>query len=158
MKIDMHELVSRKLNWDDQIPDDLKAIWVQNFETILELRHVTFNRAIVPHNAKNSEVCTLDTADASNQLICVVIYARFLLSDWGHSSQLVHARTKLVPKDMSVPRAELLAATLNATTGHVVRISFGKYFEKSMKLSDRQIVLHWINSIKSELKLWSEIE
>ena len=114
MKIDMHELVSRKLNWDDQIPDDLKTIWVQNFETILELRHVTFNRAIVHHNAKSLEMHI-------GQLICVAIYARFLLSDEGHSCQLVFARTKLVPKGTSVPRAELLAATLNATTGHVVK-------------------------------------
>ena len=37
---------------------------------------------------------------------------------------------------MSVPREELLAATLNATTGHVVKTSFGNYFEKSMKLTD----------------------
>ena len=73
MKIDMHELVFRKLVWDDQIPDDLKTIWVQNIETILELRHMTFNQAIVPHNAKNLEMCRLDTADASNQLICVAI-------------------------------------------------------------------------------------
>ena len=154
MKIDMHELVTRKLDWDDYIPDDLKNVWVRNFETIQELRNVTFNRAIVPVNAQSLKIDTLDTADASNQLVCVAIYARFQLKDGGHSCQLVFARTKIVPRDMSVPRAELLAATLNATTGHVVLTSFGKYFEKSMKLTDSQIVLHWINSTRSELKLW----
>ena len=39
-----------------------------------------------------------------------------------------------MPRDMSVLRAELLAATLNATTGHVVKTSFGDYFEKALKL------------------------
>ena len=34
MKIDMHELVTRKLDWDDQIPDELKCVWLKNFETI----------------------------------------------------------------------------------------------------------------------------
>ena len=48
MKLDMHELVSRKLDWDDFIPDDLKEIRLKIFNTIQELRHVTFNRAIVP--------------------------------------------------------------------------------------------------------------
>ena len=57
----------------------------------------------------------------------MAIYARFKLTDGGYSCQLVFARTKIVPKDMSIPRAELLAATLNATTGHVVKISFGEY-------------------------------
>ena len=154
MKINMHELVTRKLDWDDQIPDELKCVWLKNFETIQELRNVTFNRAVVPGNAENLQIDTLDTADASNQLICVAIYARFQLTDGGYSCQLVFARTKIVPRDMSVPRAELSAATLNATTGHVVKTSFGKYYNKSMKLTDSQIALHWINSTRSELKLW----
>ena len=29
MKIDMHELVTRKLDWDDQIPDELKCVWLK---------------------------------------------------------------------------------------------------------------------------------
>ena len=40
-----------------------------------------------------------------------------------------------MPKDMSIPRAELLTTILNATTG--------------------QIALIWINSIRSELKFWA---
>ena len=155
MKIDLHELISRKLDWDDPIPPELKDLWLKNFETIQGLRDVTFNRAIVPPNPKNMKICTLDTADASTQLICVAIYARFSLTDGGHSCQLVFARTKIVPKDMSVPRAELLAATINATTGHIVKTSFGKYFDKSLKFTDSQIALFWINSTRSELKLWA---
>ena len=27
MKIDLHTLVQRKLNWDDAIPDELRALW-----------------------------------------------------------------------------------------------------------------------------------
>ena len=41
------------------------------------------------------------------------------------SCQLIFARSKLLPKDISVPRAELMVATLNAVTGHVVKISLG---------------------------------
>ena len=128
---------------------------MENFNTIQGLREVRFSRAIIPPNAVETKICTLDTADASNQLICVAIYARFKLNDGGYSCQLVFARTKIVPKDMSIPRAELLAATLNATTGQVVKISFGEYFETSMKLTDSQIALYWINSSRSELKLWA---
>ena len=155
MKINLHDLISRGLDWDDPIPTDLKALWIKIFGTIQELRQVTFARAVVPPNARDLKICTLDTADASNQLVCVAIYARFSLTDGGYSCQLVFARTKIVPKDMSIPRAELLAATLNATTGHVVKTSFGDYFEKALKLTDSQIALFWINSTRSELKLWA---
>ena len=89
-----------------------------------------------------------DTTDSSNQLICVAIYARFLLTNGDYSCQLVFARTKIVTSEISVPGAELLAATLNATTRHVVKTSYGNYFEKSMKLTDNQIALFWINSTR----------
>ena len=37
------------------------------------------------------------------------------------SCQLIFARSKLLPKDISVPRAELMATTLNAVIVHVVK-------------------------------------
>ena len=154
MKIDINELSSRKLEWDDPIPSDLKTTWIKNFQTIQELQNVEFHRTVIPENAVDLNIETIDTADASNKLVCVAIYARFRMKNGGFSCQLVFARTKVVPKDMSMPRAELLAATINATSGHVVKISFGKYFSKALKLTDSQIVLHWINCTRSELRLW----
>ena len=128
--------------------------WVDNFQMIQESCDVTLNRAIIPKNAINLSIDTLDTAAANIQLICVAIYARFKLNNGEYSCQLVFARTKIVPKEMSIPRTELIfAATLNSTTCHVVKISFGEYFGRPLKLTDSQIVLHWINCPRSELKL-----
>ena len=155
MKIDLNELTTRKLDWDDLIPKDLKSIWLRNFETIQDLREVQFCRTIVPENAVDLSIETIDAGDASEKAICVAIYARFKLKNGKYSCSLVFARSKIVPKDMTMPRAELLAATLNATTGHVVKISFGKYYTQSLKLTDSQITLHWINNSRSELKLWA---
>ena len=53
-----------------------------------------------------------------------------------------------------MPRAELLAAVLNASTGHVVKLSVGKYFKKCIKLTYSQIVLHWISNSKLTMKQW----
>ena len=35
-----------------------------------EIREIRFNRAIIPIDAANADVETIDTADASNHLIC----------------------------------------------------------------------------------------
>ena len=78
----------------------------------------------------------------------------FKLKGGGYSCQLVFARSKIVPDDMSMPRAELSAAALNAAMGHVVRISFGKFHKGHIKLTDSQVALHWINTFRSELLLW----
>ena len=62
----------------------------------------------------------------------------------GFSCQLIFARSKILPSDISVPRAELMAATLNAVVGHVDKLSIGDRHKKSWKLTDSQVVLHWI--------------
>ena len=85
LKIDCHELSLRKLEWDDPIPSDLKGVWLRNFELLQDLRDVKFKRCIVPWDAVDLNIETLDTADASNELICVAIHARFRLEGGGYS-------------------------------------------------------------------------
>ena len=119
-----------------------------------DLRDVFFRRTVVPEDALNLDIETIDVADASSSLMCCAIYARFELKSGGYSCQLVFARSKLVPDDTSMPRAELSAAVMNASMGHVAKISFGKFHKGHIKLTDSQVALHWINTTKSELLLW----
>ena len=34
MKLDLHELVTHKLDWDDVIPNELRHVWVTHMEMI----------------------------------------------------------------------------------------------------------------------------
>ena len=151
-KVDLKRL--NGLAWDQFISEEEKKIWDVNFSAMQDLRDVFFRRTIVPEDALNLDIETIDVADASNDLMCCAIYSRFKLKSGGYSCQLVFARSKLVPDDMSMPRAELSAALLNASMGHVVKISFGKFHKGHLKLTDSQVALHWINTTKSELLLW----
>ena len=38
--------------------------------------------------------------------------------------------------------------------GHVVKCSFGDMYKKCWKLTDSQVVLHWIGCTKSTLRMW----
>ena len=71
-----------------------------------------------------------------------------------YSCQILFARSNVVPKGLSVPRAELFAAVLNASTGHVVNSALGEFIKNRLSLTDSQIVLFWINNFKLELKQW----
>ena len=155
MKLDLHVLVQRKLNWDDTIPDELRSIWQSNFEMINELSSFYFNRAIIPDNAVSLDMDTIDCADASKSLICIAIYARFRKKDGNYSCQLIFSRSKLVPDGMSTPRAELFAANTNAHTGQVVKRAIGKYHKECFKLTDSQVTLHWLNNQNLPLKQWT---
>ena len=105
-------------------------------------------------DAQHLEIHTLDTGDSSSKMICVAIYARFEKKDGTFSCQLVFSRSKVVPEGLSIPRAELMAANLNAATGHIVCKCPLNYHEKATKLTDSMVALHWIASKHTVLKLW----
>jgi len=154
MKLDLHTLVQRKLEWDDPIPEDLKSTWISNFSMMKSISTLRFKRTIIPPDAVSLDVDTLDFADASCSMACSAIYARIKRSNGMYSCQLVFARSKIIPEGTSQPRAELTAALLNAHTGEVVKRSFGKYHQSHVKLTDSEIVLHWITNEEKPLKQW----
>ena len=154
MKIDLRTLIHRKLDWDDKIPNHLRGLWKTNFELIRYLSNIRFARTVIHIDAKDISIETLETADASNNVICAALYARVERIGGTFSCQLVLSRSKLLPNDITVPRGELYAAWLNSTTGFVVRRSFGQICKSYIKLSDSQVALHWINSIRQPLRQW----
>ena len=102
----------------------------------------------------NLDINTIDAADASYKMACVIVYARFLKRNDTYSCQLVFSRSKVVPDGLSQLRAELLAATVNTHTSEIVKKAFPGNHKRSVKLSDSQVTLHWINNQKKPLKQW----
>ena len=154
LKLDLHELVVLKLNWDDEIPEELRKLWKENFELINQLDHLQFSRATVPADAVNLEMETIEAGDASKDLMCMAVYVRFKRKGGEYSCELVVGKSKIVPSGMSIPRAELLAAEINAVIGHVVHRAFGDKVVNRYKITDSRIAIHWIHAWEKVLKLW----
>ena len=154
MKLDLHDLVKQNLDWDDAIPDNLQPIWDSHFQMMNEIKTIKYQRAVIPDNAINTNAETLDFGDASKDIACVAIYARFKRQDGSYSCQLVFSRSRLIPDNTTQPRAELYAALINAHTGEVVKRAFGEHHKSALKFTDSQIVLHWISNENRPLKQW----
>ena len=152
-KLDLRELTNIKLDWDDKIPNELRALWISNFEMIKDLSNIRYNRAIVPEDAVSLDIDTIDTGDASQFLACAAIYVRFKRKCGNYSCQLLFSRTKLVPDGYSQPKAEIFACGLNASSGHVVALSLGDLHRECVKLTDSQVALHWICNDTRVLKV-----
>ena len=119
-----------------------------------EIGRIKFHRAVVPSDASDLNIETIETGDASTDLICAAIYARFKRKGGEFSCQLIFSRSKIAPAEMSVPRKELMAATLNATTGHVVKLALGDLHKRCWKLTDSQVALFWIGCTRAALDVW----
>jgi hypothetical protein len=155
MKLDLHDLVVKKLDWDDVIPDNMRGIWENHFEMISEIKHIRYNRALVPDDAVSTDINTLDFGDASMEMACVAIYVRFLRRNGEYSCQLILGRSKIIQSDIKTqPRAEMFAALLNTHTGEIVKKALKKFHTGHIKFSDSQIALHWINSEGRPLNSW----
>ena len=154
MKLDLHEIVQRKLDWDDVLPDNLRSVWLTNFEMIQEMKNLWYKRAVVPDDAISLDITTLDFGDASNMMACAAIYARFPRPNGVYSSQLVFARSKIIKEGTTQPRCEMVAALLNTHTGEVVKRAFGTRHKIQIKLSDSEIVLYWLRNENKPLKTW----
>ena len=154
-KLDLHELCVRKLDWDDFIPPDLVSKWKSNFEIISKMSEIKFKRCVVPEDAISLDIETLEMADASLDMACSAIYVRFKRKNGLYSCQLVFARSKIVPEGMYIPRAELMAADLNATTGHIVYLSLREHVKSRMHFTDSEITLCWISNTRLRLKQWA---
>ena len=154
MKLDLRDLVNLQLGWDDTLPDNLRALWKSHFQMMEELPKLKYHRAVIPDDAVDVSINTIDTGDASQSMICIAIYARYKRLDGSFSCQLILGRSKILPDGTTPPRAEMMAATLNAHTGQVVRKALHKYHKEYVKLTDSQIVIHWINSDSKPLKTW----
>ena len=143
-KLDLHDLVIHKLDWDDRIPDNLRPIWTSNFKLMGEIKHINYKRAVVPDDAVDLNIETLEFGDASPVLVCAAIYVRFLRRNGTYSCQLILSKTRLVPEEMTQPRAEFYAIVVNTHTGEIVRRALSKYIVSRIKFSDSQIAMFWL--------------
>ena len=51
MKIELHELTNRKLDWDDILPNNVQKLWKSHFEMMNEIKNLKFKRAVVLEDA-----------------------------------------------------------------------------------------------------------
>ena len=155
MKMDLHDLVNRKMDWDDVLPDNIRSLWIDHFEMMNEIKKVRFKRAIIPDDAANLDIQTLEFGDASKHLVCIAIYVRFQRKNGSHSCQLIFGRSKLISQEYTQPRAELFAAMINAHSGHTIRQALADKHKSSINFTDSQITLYWISNDKLNLKQWT---
>ena len=78
LKTNLQELVKRNLQWDDGIPDNLRAQWTLNFDIMIEIKTLTSKTAIVPDDAVNLDIQTLEFADASKEMACAALQLKHL--------------------------------------------------------------------------------
>ena len=146
-KIFLQDLWSRKLGWDETIPNELKLEWFKLSSDLYNCQNIEFPRRYFEDDM-NTETTLHVFTDSSK-----VAYGACVYLVKGDESTLVMAKTRVAPlKKLTIPQLKLMDALIGARlSSHILNSSHN--VSKCIMWSDSQIVLHWINS-KKQLKVF----
>ena len=150
-KLDLHDLVERKMGWDDLIPETYLETWVENLEEMQKLRGISYDRSIVPPNAESNEVELIVSCDASKDIAIATVHAKTKLKNGSYECRLVSAKSRLV-KELTIPKAELRGCVLAVHLAHAVKHSLGDQLKSTIYVTDSAICLFWLTQDERPLE------
>lgn len=143
------------LDWDQEPPEDIIAMWRQFSTQLGSLSTLALPRRITHSHAVAYQLHGF--ADASLSGYAAVIYLQAELHDGSCVSHLVCAKSRVAPtKRISLPRLELCAATLLADllASVIPHLSSLIVLNGVYAWSDSTITLSWIASHPSKWKIF----
>ena len=144
----LQELRRRKLDWDTQIPADLRIRWEEWLEDVHELERFQVQRCFKPKNFGNVQQVELHHfSDASQEGYGQCSYVRFVNEDNKAHCAFVIGKSRVTPlRQVTIPRLELAAATVSARVSAFLRDELGYVDCKEYFWTDSQVVLGYVKN------------
>ena len=150
-------LCKDKLDWDAEIPQNIKKVWEDVVQSINEIRSLHLPRFVLVDSIDSVEMHGF--CDASKDVYCGVIYLKYLTKTKGIFCKFLCAKSKVAPmKLLSIPRLELLGCELLSNLIKDVKCAIAERIELSRICcwSDSQVALFWIKGKEKVWKPWVE--
>ncbi|XP_055701637.1 uncharacterized protein LOC129800919 [Phlebotomus papatasi] len=143
-KILMQKLWKENLDWDTELPDDLRAQWIAYEKDVQHLSLISIPRKFTEfEDVKHLQLYAF--SDASQRAYSACIYARTINHQGDISCYLIAAKTRVSPlTTVTIPRLELCGAVLLVRLLKKVQSSLTMEVDDIRAFTDSTIVLHWI--------------
>ena len=130
-KILYSETCLRKLKWDEQVPDDIWRSWKKWLRGLEECPVLSDPRSVV--NKDVTKIVLHGFSDASKLAVSAAIYPLVFHAAAPVCQNLVVAKSRIAPRELSIPCLELIAAhTLSNLMNHVKEVFQGRQVEESL--------------------------
>ena len=143
LKSDLRKLITFEPSWKLPIPDHQRAVWVNNFKIIEEVRDILYVRCSIPSDAVSSKARILLLADAADDGIIFAAYVGYLRKCGSWSSDLLFGKGLLAPENWTIPQKELHGVPAVANLKPVLENSLGSWVDKYYAFSDSEIAICW---------------
>ncbi|XP_062538696.1 uncharacterized protein LOC134206972 [Armigeres subalbatus] len=157
-KLIMRELWSLNLDWDQPVPSEMANFWTDFRNQLHWLNELTIPRWILANEIRTIELHGF--ADASDLAYGACLYSRLVRSDGTAELKLICSKSRILPKkkgsqkEITTPRAELLAAQLLSRLTVKQLKALDVKFETIILWSDSQIVLCWLTKSPDALAVY----
>ena len=144
----LQELTRLKLGWDEPVPETQRREWQNWSKELPQMKEFEVNRCVKPHDfGPVTEYQLHHFPDASELAYGAVTYLVMKNADGEVHSSIVMAKSHLAPlKTVTIPRLELMAATLAAKLDVMVRRELDLPIKRSVFWTDSTVVLQYIRS------------
>jgi hypothetical protein len=142
-KLIFSEVCISGTHWDEALPKDITARWNAWIATLQHCNQVTVPRSVCSRQGSTFEFHGF--ADASQVAVCAAIYVIECNQGRILDQNLLVAKSRVAPKDLTIPRLELVAAHTLAKLMANVTASLTKVpITKVHYWSDSTTALHWL--------------
>ena len=145
----VQELCRRHFGWDEQVPEDILCRWRQWLEDFRRIECIKVPRCIRPGNVSEVQYELHHFADASSVAYGTASYLRVVKPEGTLpiACKLLMAKSRLAPlKQQTIPRLELMAATLAAKVAKMIQRELDIPVQRTTFWTDSTIFLQYIRS------------
>ena len=154
VKILYRTLWERKIDWDQQIPEDLKKQYQEWRDELPKLANIRLPRHYF-NGRKPISISLHGFSDASQLAFSAVVYVRATYESGLPTSLLVIAKTRVAPLDTrSIPELELCGAHLVAKLLKSTSKTLNIPQEQIWAYSDSTVVLAWLDGNPKRYKIY----
>ncbi|XP_037825830.1 uncharacterized protein LOC119613837 [Lucilia sericata] len=152
-KMLLQDLWKLKLDWDDNVPEQMTENWIKIKDNFKFLNEVNVPRLIIC--VKPTQIEVHGFCDASMKAYGAAVYVRFIDSNGIVYCHLAASKSRIAPiKILSLPRLELCAGVLLVELIKVVVDSFKIAFNDIFYYSDSTIVLSCLRLDPARLQIF----
>ena len=138
-KLVLQTLWESKLTWDNEINVEESSKIVFWLNELRFLKHIE-----IPRYLGKGRLTLHAFGDASNHAFATVIFSRVEGDDGKVTVSLLNSKSRIAPKQKTIPRLELMAATITARLVATLVEGFTRNIENIYYWTDSTTVLAWI--------------
>lgn len=145
-----------KIDWDDNLPDDIVTEWLRYVNQINSLSSISIPRWTGYIPTQSHQLQLHGFSDASKAAYAAAVYLRIEHSDGTCLTTLLAARTKVAPlTPITLPRLELCgAALLSNLMKSLMEKLFASIPIRTVMWCDSAITLAWLQAPPSKWKVF----